>query len=65
MKNIPRTAKNGQGCRPIVQFGCKRNLFFNSIISKLDKDVIVLLVDSVVHGIVQITWNEMLGLQNN
>ena len=39
------------------------SLILNSItiISRLDKDMIVLFVNYMVHGTVQLTWNEMSG----
>jgi len=43
MKKIQRTAKIGRGVGR-VQLGCQRN-FLNPIISKLDRHVVLLLID--------------------
>ena len=45
MKKIPLTAEIGRGRRP-RPFGCQRN-FLNPIISKLDKHVVLLLINYI------------------
>ena len=51
MKKIPRTAKIGRGVGQ-VQFGCQRN-FLNLIISKLDKHVVLLLINYIASQSIQ------------
>ena len=51
MKKIPRTAKIGRAVGR-VQFGCQRN-FLNPIISKLDKHVVLLLINYIASQSIQ------------
>ena len=48
MKKIPRTAKIGRSCRPSPV--SVRGIFLTQLFSKLDKHVVLLLINYIING---------------